>query len=100
MFEVDGNTLDLRFNTQKIKNVEALLKISVMNELRNTQGLLSFHVLEGLFVIGLFDATEEKAVNGKKAQDIFESLLRSEGYENICAAVVTKLQEDLGFLFR
>lgn len=100
MFNVDGNTLELRYNTQKIKNTEALLKISVMNELRNTQGLLSFHILESLFVIGLFDVTEEKAVNGKKAQDIYESLLRSEGYENICAAVVTKLQEDLGFMFR
>lgn len=100
MFEVDGNTLDLRYNTQKLKTVEAMLKISVMNELRNTQGLLSIHVLEGLFVTGLYDVTEEKAVNGKKAQDIFESLLRSESYESICAAVVTKLQEDLGFMFR
>lgn len=100
MFEVDGNTLELRYNTQKIKTVEAMLKISIMNELRNTQGLLSFHVLESLFAVGLFDVTEEKAINGKKAQDIYETLLRSEGYENICAAVVTKLQEDLGFMFR
>ena len=100
MFEVDGNTLELRYNTQKLKTVEAMLKISVMNELRNTQGMLSIHVLEGLFVTGLFDVTEEKAINGKKAQDIFETLLREESYENLCAAVVTKLQEDLGFMFR
>ena len=100
MFEVDGDNLDLRFNMQKVKTVEAMLKISIMNELRNTQGMLSFQVLEALFTVGLYNDTQEKTVAGKKAQDIFESLLRQEGYENIAAAVVTKLQEDLGFLFR
>lgn len=100
MFEVDGDKLDLRFNMNKIKTVEAMHKVSVMNELRNTQGLLSFNVLEALFTVGLYNTTQEQAVNGKKAQDIFETLLRNEGYESVAAAVVTKLQEDLGFLFR
>lgn len=100
MFEVDGDTLELRFNMQKIKGVEAMLKVSIMNELRNTQGMLSFQVLEALFTVGLFNTTQEKTVAGKKAQDIFESLLREEGYEHVAAAVVTKLQDDLGFLFR
>lgn len=100
MFQVDNDNLELRFNMQKIKGVETMLKVSIMNELRNTQGLLSFQVLESLFVAGVYNTSQETTVAGKKAQDIFESLLRSEGYENLCAAVVTKLQEDLGFMFR
>lgn len=100
MFEVDGDKLDLRFNMNKIKTVEAMHKISIMNELRNTQGLLSFHLLEALFTVGLYNVTQEQNVNGKKAQDVFETLLRNEGYETVAAAVVTKLQEDMGFLFR
>lgn len=100
MFEVNGSTLDLRFNMKKIKTLENMYKTSLMAELSQNQGLLSFHLLEGLFTLGLYDVTEEKAVNGKKAQDIFEELLESEGYADLNAAIVNKLQEDLGFLFR
>lgn len=100
MFVVDGDNLELRFNMNKVKTVEAMLKISIMAELRNTQGVLSFQVLEALFSVGLFNTSKETTVAGKKAQDIFETLLREEGYNDIAAAIVTKLQEDLGFLFR
>lgn len=100
MFEVDEDVLELRFNMNKIKTVETMHKISLMAELRNTQGVLSFQILEALFVVGLYNTTKETTVAGKKAQEIFESLLKEEGYGNINAAVVAKLQEDLGFLFR
>lgn len=100
MFEVEGNVLDLRFNMNKIKTVEKMHKVSVMAELGLSQGLLSFNLLEALFTVGLFDTTEDKPINGKKAQDIFQTLLEEEGYGNINAAVVSKIQEDLGFLFR
>jgi len=100
MFEVDGEVLELRFNMQKIKTIETTYKVSIMAELGNNNGLLSFHLLEGLFTVGLYNQTQQQAVNGKKAQDIFQALIEKEGYGNINAAVVTKLQEDLGFLFR
>lgn len=100
MFEVDGDTLELRFNMQKIKTLEVMHKISLMSELSNSRGMLSFYLMEGLFTVGLFNTTQEKTVAGKKAQDIFNKLLDEEGYNNLNAIVVGKLQEDLGFLFR
>ncbi|GGP07275.1 segregation and condensation protein B [Oceanobacillus neutriphilus] len=100
MFEVDGDTLDLRFNMQKIKTLEVMHKISLMSELSNSRGMLSFYLMEGLFTVGLFNATQEKTVAGKKAQEIFNKLLDEEGYNNLNAIIVGKLQEDLGFLFR
>lgn len=100
MFEVDGDTLELRFNMQKIKTLEVMHKISLMSELSNSRGMLSFFLMEGLFTVGLFNVTQEKTVAGKKAQDIFNKLLDEEGYNGLNAIVVGKLQEDLGFLFR
>ncbi|GIO27725.1 segregation and condensation protein B [Ornithinibacillus bavariensis] len=100
MFVVDGDNLELRFNMNKIKTVETMHKVSMMSELSQSQGILSFSLLEALFTVGLYNTTKETTIAGKKAQDIFESLLKEEGYGNINAAVVGKLQEDLGFLFR
>ncbi|QBX91074.1 hypothetical protein PHGAL3_0035 [Phage Altai3] len=100
MFEVDGDVLELRFNLQKIKNLENLYKISLMSELSQSKGILSFHLMEGLFSVGLYNATQEQPVRGKKAQEIFEKLLEEHGYGDLNAVIVSKLQEDLGFLFR
>lgn len=100
MFEVDGDVLELRFNLQKIKNLENLYKISLMSELARNNGILSFHLMEGLFSVGLYNVTQEQPVRGKKAQEIFEKLLEEHGYGDLNAVIVSKLQEDLGFLFR
>lgn len=100
MFEVEGDTLELRFNMQKVKTIEAMQKISLMSELSQSRGLLSFHLLEALFVNGLFNKTQEKNVAGKKAQEIYNDILGQEGYGNLNAIVIGKLEEDLGFLFR
>ena len=100
MFEVDGDVLDLRFNMQKVKTLESMYKISLMGELSQSQGMLSFHLMEGLFGVGLYNTTTEQAVRGKKAQEIFKTLLEQEGYADLNAAIVNKIQEDLGFLFQ
>lgn len=100
MFEVENDTLDLRFNMQKIKTLEQMQGISVMGALAGSNGLLSLQLLEGLFTVGLYNVTQEKAVNGKKATEIFETLLNEEGYSSIIAVTINKLQEDMGFLFR
>lgn len=100
MFEVDGDNLELRFNMQKIKTLESMHKISLMAELSHSRGMLSFHLMEGLFTVGLYNTTQETSVKGKKAQDIFNSLLEEQGYANMNAVIVGKLQEDLGFLFQ
>lgn len=100
MFEVENDVLDLRFNIQKIKTIEAMQGTSLMGEIRSSGGMLSLQLLEGLFAVGLYNTTEEQAVKGKKATEIFNDLMQSEGYANIVAVTVGKLQEDMGFLFR
>lgn len=100
MFEVDGDVLELRFNMQKVKNLESMYKVSLMAELSHGKGILSFHLMEGLFTVGLYNVTQEQTVKGKKAQEIFQKLLEEHGFGDLNAAIVTKLQEDLGFLFQ
>ncbi len=100
MFEVDGDVLELRFNMQKVKTFESLYKVSLMAELSQSRGMLSFHLMEGLFSVGLFNTTKETTVKGKKAQEILNKLLEDDGYSDVNAAIVNKIQEDLGFLFQ
>jgi hypothetical protein len=100
MFEIENDVLDLRFNMQKVKTLENMYGISLMSELSRNRGLISFHLLEGLFSVGLYNQTQEISVKGKKALDIYESLMKEQGYSNLNAIVIGKLQEDLGFLFQ
>lgn len=100
MFEVEKDVLELRFNMQKVKTLENMYGISLMAELSKNRGMLSFHLMEGLFSVALYNKTQEQTVKGQKAMDIFESLLKEQGYANMNAIIVTKLQEDMGFLFQ
>ncbi len=98
LFELDGNFYTLKFNMNKIKTVERALGISFMNEMQ--RGTLSFILLEALFAVGLYDTVEEKAIKGKKASGIYETLIRDVGIADVIAVTYAKLEEDLGFLFQ
>lgn len=100
MFEVENETLELRFNMQKVKTLETMQGISLMSEIGKTRGMLSLQLMEGLFSVGLYNKTQEQNVKGKKALEIFEGLLSSTGYGDLNAVIITKLQEDMGFLFQ
>ncbi|WP_040929067.1 hypothetical protein [Nosocomiicoccus massiliensis] len=67
MLTIKDTNLDLRLTTGKVKNLERLLDISLMSELRKSTGMLSFSLLEGLFSIGLIDVQEDKPIHGKKS---------------------------------
>ena len=100
MFQVENEVLELRFNMQKMKTLENMYGISLMAELSKNRGMLSFHLMEGLFSVGLYNKTQEQAVKGQKAINTFTSLIEDTGYANLNALIVGKLQEDLGFLFQ
>lgn len=100
MFEVENDVLELRFNMQKVKTLENMYGISLMSELSRNRGMLSFHLMEGLFSVALYNKTQEQTVKGKKAVEVFETLLRETGYADLNAVIVGKLQEDMGFLFQ
>jgi len=100
LFEVGDGVYTLKFNMTKVKQVERMLNISFVAEIAQSSGMLSFSLLEALFSVGLYDTKDEKAVKGKKAQEIYEQLLEDLGYTEIMQVVVGKIEDDLGFLFR
>lgn len=100
LFEVDGQFYTLKLNMQKVKTIERMLGVSFVAEIANSNGMLSFSMLEALFAVGLYDTQDEKAVKGKKATDIYEQLLKDVGYSDVMQVVVGKVEEDLGFLFQ
>ncbi|MEK3887450.1 segregation and condensation protein B [Bacillus sp. FSL K6-3431] len=100
MFEVENDVLELRFNMQKVKTLENMYGISLMAELSRNRGMLSFHLMEGLFSVALYNTTQEQNVKGQKAIDIYNSLMQEQGYATLNAVIVSKLQDDMGFLFR
>lgn len=100
LFEVDGRFYTLKFNMQKVKVIEKMLGVSFVAEIANNSGMLSFSMLEALFAVGLYDVQDEQAVKGKKATEIYNSLLESVGYSDVMDVTVGKIEEDLGFLFQ
>lgn len=100
LFELEGQFYTLKFNFQKVKIIEKMLGVSFVAEISNSNGMLSFNMLEALFAVGLYDVQDEKAVKGKKATDIYEQLLNDVGYNDVMQVVVGKIEEDLGFLFQ
>lgn len=100
LFELDGNVYTLKLNMNKVESIEAMLNISFMAEIQRNQGVLSFRMLKAIFMVGLYDAKDEKAVKGKKAMAIYDQLLQDVGLNDLMAVTYHKLEEDLGFLFQ
>lgn len=68
MFEVNDTTYILRFNKQKVKTVELTSGISLVAALTANKGILSYQVIETLFVSGL---VEEKRLSTCKTKRSF-----------------------------
>lgn len=100
MYEIGNEVLELRFNKQKIKNLESALGISLMSEISTRRGMLSLSTLEGMFAVGLYNVTTEQNVVGKKASEYFDKLIEDIGYVDLTSTAVVKLQKDMGFLFQ
>ncbi|MBC1640045.1 segregation and condensation protein B, partial [Listeria welshimeri] len=56
--------------------------------------------VETLFVSGLVEEQGLVAVKQKEGLDIFDKLVEEKGLISLNVAVIEKLQEDMGFLFR
>lgn len=104
LFTVKDKEYTLKFNRKKIQQVESGLKISLMAEIQSTAGALSLTLLQTLFTVGLAEQTDEegkyKQVHGKKAEEIYDDVLDTNGYQDLSAVVLQKVYDDMGFLFR
>lgn len=104
LFTADDQEYTLSFNRKKIQQVENGLKVSVMAEIKKTEGAISLTLLQTLFTIGLAEVSGEegrnKQVHGKKAEEIYNDVLVANGYQDLSNVVLQKLYDDMGFMFR
>lgn len=100
MFEVDGNTYTLKYNTKKLKVIETVTKSSVIGEVSKNNGILPIAMLESLFSLALVEETTNTPVKQKTALDMFEKVVEENGLISVNMVIVEKLQDDMGFLFR
>ncbi|WP_416149430.1 segregation and condensation protein B [Salipaludibacillus sp. HK11] len=100
MFTVGETTYTLKFNAKKIKTVETVTKSSVLGQIAKGDGFLPYNLLEMLFSFALVEEATNEAVKQSKAVEMFEGVLEQNGLATVNTAIVEKLQEDVGFMFR
>lgn len=100
MFTVDGTVYTLKYNKQKLKTIELVTKTSVIGEMAKNNGVLPYPVLESLFSLALVEESTNSVVKQKDAENMFETVIEENGLITVNAAIVQKLQDDMGFMFR
>jgi len=100
MFEVDGVVYTLKYNTKKVRTIEMVTKCSVLGEVAKNNGIMSLATLEALFTLALVEESTNEPVKQKKATEMFEKVVEENGLITLNMAIVEKLQDDMGFMFR
>lgn len=100
MFEVEGTVYTLKYNLKKLKTIETVTKTSVLGEVTKSNGIMPINVLEQLFSLALVEEATNEVVKQKEAVDMFEKVIENSGLVSVNMAIVEKLQDDLGFMFR
>lgn len=100
MFTVDGVTYTLKYNKQKLKTIEMVTKTSVVGEVTKNNGIMPYAMLESLFSFALIEEATNEVVKQSKAVEMFDKIVEENGLVSTNMAIVEKLQDDLGFMFR
>jgi hypothetical protein len=100
MFEVNGSTYTLKYNTKKVKTIELVTKTSIVGEVTKNNGVMPISILEALFSLALIEEDTNQVVKQKDAVEMFEKLIEENGLISVNMAIVEKLKDDMGFMFR
>ena len=100
MFVVNGVTYTLKFNKQKLKTIETVTKTSIVGEVAKNNGIMQYATLESLFSFALVEEATNEPVKQSKAVELFDKVVDENGLITVNVAIVEKLQDDLGFMFR
>jgi hypothetical protein len=100
MFEVDGTVYTLKYNTKKVKTIELVAKTSIVGEVTKNNGIMPYATLETLFSMALVEESTNEVVKQKVAVEMFEKVVEENGLITVNMAIVEKLQDDMGFMFR
>lgn len=100
MIEYNGKQYELKFNLGRIKLIENYLKLPTVADIVSTNGALSIHSIETYFGFCLKELGSETFVQRKEGIAIADALIESEGYLKVNNMVITKMSEDMPFLFQ
>ncbi|CAG9621092.1 segregation and condensation protein B [Sutcliffiella rhizosphaerae] len=100
MFTVNNTVYTLKYNSKNIKTIETVTKVSILGQIAKGDGFMPYNVLENLFSLALVEEKTKEAVKQSKAVEMFEKVVEENGLATVNAAIVEKLQRDVGFMFR
>jgi len=95
MFTVDGVTYTLKYNTKKVETIE-----TIVGEITKNNGLLPITALRQLFSFALVEESTNEVVKQSKAIEMFDKLIEENGLMTVNMAIIEKLKDDMGFMFR
>lgn len=100
MFTVNDVVYTLKYNKQKLKTIELVTKTSIVGEVTKNNGIMPYATLESLFSLALVEESTNEVVKQSEAIKMFDKIVDENGLISVNMAIVEKLQEDLGFMFR
>lgn len=100
MFTVDGVNYTLKYNTKKVETIETITKTSVVGEITKNNGILPIGALRQLFSFALVEESTNEVVKQSKAIEMFDKLIEENGLMTVNMAIIEKLKDDMGFMFR
>jgi hypothetical protein len=100
MFTINDVVYTLKYNKQKIKTIELVTKTSIVGEVTKNNGIMPYSTLESLFSLALVEENTNEVVKQSEAIEIFDKVVDQNGLITVNMAIVEKLQDDMGFMFR
>ena len=100
MFEFEGKQYELKFNMQRIEMIESVTKMPTLASINKNSGMLSISDLKAYFGYAVKELGSDLFMPVKKAFELAEKLISSEGYLKVTALVMEALERDCPFFFQ
>lgn len=98
MFEINGNTYELRYTIKRLELIEKITGKGTMSCLVQSDGMLSISELKNYLGYALIN-DKGNYISPQQGVEYAEALIQSEGYERVAIVVLEALQRDCSFLF-
>lgn len=100
MFEIEGQSYDLKYNLKRAEIIESVIGKPIMGSMTATKGMLSIQEIKVYFAYGLKEIGSDVFVPVKKGMEFAEALIESEGYAAVNSVILEALQRDCPFFFQ
>lgn len=100
MIQINDKEYVLKYNIGRINLIENATGSSFMVEIAKNNGMLSIAQLKTYFAYGLKEEGSDFFVPVKKAQEMAQALIESQGYIPVCGMVMEAIERDCPFFFQ